>query len=101
MKKIIALILILLFVAGTAEADLYYRFANIVDLEYDTDCVTADDGIGNLWEFYGCDYFFFDDLIVMIIDDNGTPDYIYDDTVLNAYTCDAETAEQLIAESRK
>ena len=101
MKKILAIILILLFVAGSAEADLYYRFGNVVDLEWDSDCVTADDGMGNLWEFYGCDYFFFDDLIVMLNDDNNTPDYIYDDMVVNAYSCDRDTAEELIKAYRK
>lgn len=101
MKKIIAFILILLCLTATAEADLYYRFGNIVDLEWDSDCVTADDGIGNLWEFYGCDYFFFDDLIVMIIDDNGTAEYIYDDIVVNAYGITAEDAQILIKNLQK
>lgn len=100
MKKILALILMLIIIASTAEADIYYRFGNIVDLEWDSDCVTADDGMGNLWEFYGCDYFYFDDLIIMLIDDNETKYYIYDDVVVNAYSCDRETAERLIKNSK-
>ena len=96
MKKLIALILILVTISTTATAELYYRFGEIVDLEYDTDCVTADDGLGNLWEFYGVDWFYTSDLIVMFIDDNNTPDYIYDDAVVNAYTITAEDAQRLI-----
>ena len=87
MKKLIAILLvlaILLPVGGMAER-IYYRFANVIDLEYLDDIVTADDGLGNLWEFYGVDYFEYGDLIIMLMSDNGTPDYIYDDYVLNAY----------------
>ena len=96
MKKLIVLWLILICVATTAEAKLYYRFGNIIDLEWDTDIVSADDGMGNIWEFDGCDYFFVDDLILMIMEDNDTPDYIYDDKVINAYGILAEDAEALI-----
>lgn len=99
MKKLIAIILLLaILLPMGAEAELYLRFGNVVDLEYDCDCVTVDDGMGNLWEFYGVDYFFFDDLAVMIMSDNDTPDWIYDDIVVNAYRCDEEDAEQIIQE---
>lgn len=87
MKKLIALLLLLILlpIVGVGET-LYYRFAEVVDLEYIDDIVTADDGLGNLWEFYGVDYFEYGDLIVMIMSDSDTPDNIYDDVVLNAYT---------------
>ena len=87
MKKLIAVILILavLLPVGAMAGNLYIRFATVVDLEYLDDIVTADDGLGNLWEFYGVDYMEFDDLIVMFMDDNNTPDWIYDDYVLDAY----------------
>lgn len=87
MKKVLVLLLllsILLPVGGMAE-HLYLRFANVIDLEYLDDIVTADDGLGNLWEFSGVDYFEYDDLIIMIMSDRGTPDWIYDDYVVNAY----------------
>ena len=89
MKKIalITLLVVALLMGGAAaESQLYYRFGNVVDIEYDTDFVTVDDGYGNLWDFYGVDWFFYGDLVVMIMSDNGTPDWIYDDVVLNAYT---------------
>ena len=98
MKKLIAIILLILLIPMVAMADakLYYRFGNVVDIEYDTDCVTVDDGMGNLWEYYGVDYVFQGDLVVMIMSDNDTPDCIYDDIVLNAYKCTEEEAEDLI-----
>ena len=102
MKKFFALCLmiaILLTATATAETSeaMYYRFGNVIDLEYDTDVVTVDDGLGNLWEFYGVDYLFYGDLVVMIMSDHGTPEWIYDDFVLNAYKCDIEEAEDIIA----
>jgi len=99
-KKCIILLIALLCVFATASADRYIRFANIVDLEWDSDCVSADDGLGNLWEFYGCDEFFVADLIVMIIDDNGTAEYIYDDSVVDAWRCTVDEAHEIIRSMR-
>ena len=90
MRKIIAIIIALLLITSMAEADLYYRFGNIVDIEYDTDFITFDDGMGNLWDGYNpyvAMHCFYYDLIVAIMDDNGTPDWIYDDIVCNMYPC--------------
>lgn len=87
MKKLITLITLLVLLPVVAMGEtIYYRFAEVIDLEYLDDIVTVDDGLGNLWEFYGVDYFEYDDLVIMIMSDNGTPDNIYDDIVLNAYT---------------
>lgn len=100
MKKVIAILIAIICIATTAEADLYYRFGNVIDIEYDSDFVTVDDGMGNLWDFYGVEYMFYDDLVVMIMDDSGTADWIYDDKVVNAYKCDFETAEELVRNVR-
>lgn len=96
MKKLIATILITIFLMATAEADEYFRFGNVIDIEYDTDCVTVDDGLGNLWEFFGCDWYFYGDLVLLTMDDSNTPDWIYDDRVIKAEPCTAEQAEELI-----
>ena len=103
MKKLIALMLLILFIpmVATAEEKLYYRFGNVIDIEYDTDCVTVDDGLGNLWEYYGADYVFFGDLVVMIMSDNGTDDWIYDDVILGAYKCTEGEAEELIVQVKE
>ena len=101
MKKLIAITLLIVTLITVASAEesaerMYLRFGEVVDLEYDTDCVTVDDGLGNLWEFYGVDYFFFGDLAVMIMSDNGTADWIYDDYVINAYICSMEDAQEIV-----
>ena len=88
MKKILAVLIVLLCLVTTAEAELYYRFGNVVDIEWECDMVTVDDGLGNLWEFFGCDFYEYGDLVVMILADNGTPDWIYDDSIMGAYLCD-------------
>ena len=100
MKKLIATILLLILIFGTATAEctLYPRFGNVVDIEYDSDFVTVDDGLGNLWDFYGVDYFMYGDLVIMIMTDSGTPNWIYDDMVENAYKCSEEDAEKIIQE---
>lgn len=104
MKKIIATILILFILMATATADQYYRFGEIIDIEYDTDFVTVDDGMGNLWEFMSApiaEYYYYGDLILMIMDDNDTPDWIYDDKVLQPIACDLEDATQILTRYRE
>lgn len=89
MKRIIiALILLcMLFTTATAEYErLSIWFGNVIDLEWDTDCVSIDDGLGSIWEYYGCDQFFYDDLVVMVIDDKGTAEWA-DDSVIFAMQC--------------
>ena len=104
MKRIVAVILLLVCFMGSAEAELYPRFGNIVDIEYDTDFVTVDDGLGNLWDFMSTPialWHFYGDLVVMLMDDNETPEWIYDDKVLDAYYCDVADSEEIIAEWRE
>ena len=101
MKRLIAILVVLVLLPLSASAELYILFGNVIDLEYDTDCVTVDDGYGNLWEFYGVDFYFYGDLVVMYMSDNDTPDWIYDDYVTNAYKCTAEEAQEIISEYRE
>ena len=98
MKKPIAILMLIVLIpiCAMAEADMYCLFGTVVDIEYDTDCVTVDDGDGNLWEYYGVDYVEYGDLVVMLMWDNDTPDWIYDDYVLNAYKCTQGEAEELV-----
>ena len=101
MKKLIAIILLLVSITSVASAEqnLYLRFGTIVDIEYDTDFVTVDDGFGNLWDFYNYPlsaYNYYGDIVVMIMSDAETPDWIYDDDVINAYFCTGEEAYEII-----
>ena len=103
MKKIIALILIIACIGGvaTAEGRLYPRFGNVVDIEYDSDFVTVDDGLGNLWDFYGVEFYLYGDIVLLVMNDNGTPDWIYDDRVENAYKYTLDNALEFIRQFRE
>lgn len=101
MKRIIIIAIVLAFVASVASAEqsLYLRFGNIVDIEYDTDFITVDDGLGNLWDFYdyelsACNYY--GDIVVMIMADAETPEWVYDDVVIYACACTKEEAYEII-----
>mgnify|MGYP006988908499 CR=1 FL=1 len=102
MKRLIVCLLALaVLLPMAAEAELYPRFGNIVDIEYDTDFVTVDDGLGNLWDFYSAPiamYYYYGDLLVLLMDDNNTPDWIYDDQVIDAYYCNEEDCAEIVKE---
>lgn len=60
----------------------YPKASYVVALNYESDTVTVEDATGNLWDFYGCEDCMEGDIIVMTMDDNGTPNSIYDDEIL-------------------
>ena len=60
----------------------YSKASYVVALNYESDTVTVEDATGNLWDFYGCEDYMEGDIIVMTMDDNGTPNSIYDDESL-------------------
>ncbi len=91
MKKIVAIIIalaaIITLVPMTAKADtvehhLYAKTAVVIELDYDSDTVVLSDGAENLWAFYGIEDWQIDDFASMLMDDNGTPDTIYDDIIV-------------------
>ena len=100
MKKFLMIALALLLISGgaTAERSEYPRFGNVIDIEYDTFCYTIDDGMGNLWDYFADDYFFQDDLVCMVMDDNGTPDYLYDDCVVDCIKITYEDGLKIVTE---
>ena len=98
MRKIIVFIIMTAMMLSVASAEHYIRFGNVIDIEYDTDCVSVDDGLGAIWEFYGYDDFYYGDLVCMIMDDRGTYYYANDDTVLYAFPCTVEEAWQIVEE---
>ena len=101
MKKLIAIIILFACIASVASAEqnLYLRFGTIIDIEYDTDFVTVDDGLGNLWDFYDYDlsaFNYYGDIVVMIMADAETPEWIYDDMVIYACACTEEEVYEII-----
>ena len=90
MKKVIAIalaIIALLAFVPTAQADthrVYAKTAIVVELDYDSDIVVCSDGAENLWAFYGIEDWQINDFVSLLMDDNGTPEMIYDDIIIEA-----------------
>lgn len=84
MKRIIALTLILLSLVISSSAEYYPRTAFITSFDYTTDCVIVTDWAGMEWEFIGIEDWQIDDIVSMMMDDNNTPDNIYDDIIILA-----------------
>jgi len=84
MKRIIALVLILISLVASSSAEYYPRTALVTSLDYTTDCVIATDWAGIEWEFTGIEDWQINDLVSMMMDDNNTPNTIYDDIIVKA-----------------
>lgn len=89
MKKIliIAFALILLiptFAKADNEHRLYAKTAIVIELDYDSDTVVCSDGAENLWCFYGIEDLQINDFVSLLMDDNGTPEMITDDIIIEA-----------------
>lgn len=71
--------------ATGAPADLgfYAKTMTVVDVDEDTDIGIAEDATGNLWEFDGIEDLYENDGISVLMCDNGTPQTIYDDVIVD------------------
>ena len=71
--------------AAVAVDNFYTRTGIVVDLDYDTDVVTVVDGADLVWQFTGCEDYCIGDLVEMLMQKTGKPDYILDDVIFS--TC--------------
>ena len=71
--------------AAVAVDNFYTRTGLVVDLDYDTDTVTVVDGADLVWQFTGCEDYCIGDLVEMLMQKTGKPDYILDDVIFS--TC--------------
>ena len=71
--------------AAVAVDNFYTRTGLVVDLDYDTDVVTVVDGADLVWQFTGCEDYCIGDLVEMLMQKTGKPDYILDDVIFS--TC--------------
>lgn len=62
---------------------LYPKTAVVTELDYVTDIVTVEDCNGFEWEFEGCEDYMIDDVVGLIMYDNGTKE-IFDDQIVEA-----------------
>ena len=81
MKKILAVILVLLSLAGVASADLYPAVGIVYDLDYENDTVVFEDFCGFLWKLEGIEDWDIGDVGAMLMDDLDT-ESIFDDVIL-------------------
>lgn len=65
-------------------ANTYPKTTVCLAVNHQTDTVTVADCNGTEWKFSGCQDFEEGDLIALIMNDNGTQNYIWDDTVVTA-----------------
>ncbi len=88
MKKVITLIIMALIVvtiainAKAANAhEVYPRAMEIVEFEHYTDTVVCVDAVGLEWAFYGIEDWDIGDLVIVMLDNNGTPNTMVDDII--------------------
>ncbi len=86
--------------AGAAKAPaapdvsgIYARSAAVVSLYYGADVVTLEDSQGIMWEFYGCEDWNPGEVADLLVWNNGTPETIFDDVILQALYSGYTTAD--------
>lgn len=89
MKKLIAIILILVSLVSVSCADfsVYPLGGRIIDFNYEEDEVFFVDANGNVWVFYETEDWEIDDFVACLMWDGGTPDDIWDDEILDVCYC--------------
>lgn len=56
----------------------------VVGLDFEQDLVTISTGSGLLYEFYGIEDLYMGDIIAVTMDDNGTPETVLDDKIIDS-----------------
>ena len=90
MKRIVSVLFVLvvtliLFVGRQHE--IYPTSMIVTEIDYENDLVTIVDFTGNAFQFFGCEDWCENDICAVIMDDNGTPETIYDDIITQVRYC--------------
>ena len=65
-----------------------YANCGIIDsVDYTTDTVSVKDFQGFVWQFTGCEDWDAGDICAMVMDNNATPDTIFDDVIISTNYC--------------
>ena len=92
MKKFVCVLLVMLMLFSLSSGIIaeakransqYARVAVVVKVNRKTDTVTCKDYTGNLWKFKGCEDWEKGDVVGMLMNDNGTPNKLKDDKIVN------------------
>lgn len=90
MKKIVLALILLIIASGIVmcactnepEHNVYPRAAFVSEIKSEDDIVVFADGAGFTWEWAGIEDWGVGDVAAMLMDDNGTPNSIYDDSIV-------------------
>ncbi len=86
-------------IAKPGTITMYSKTTICLAVNHQADTVTVADCNGTEWQFNGCQDFEEGDLIALIMNDNGTQNYIWDDTVVTArYSGGTKLFDQVYAE---
>ena len=81
--KTLLIILALMMAKYPAEPVTYEKIAIVIAVDYPADAVTVVDDSGELWQFIGAEDWEVWDRCKLSMNDNGTPDNVYDDPIVN------------------
>ena len=92
MKKIWKTLVLLLLIAnlfavfwsGKAESEVYPLAVRVDALDQQRDVVRFADGAGIAWEIVGIEDWQIGDVAALLMDDSGTPDFVFDDRIVEA-----------------
>ena len=90
MKKIVLALILLIIASGIVmcactnepEHNVYPRAAFVNEIKLKDDIVVFEDGAGFAWECQTIEDWVVGDVVAMLMDDNGTPNSIYDDYII-------------------
>lgn len=63
----------------------YLKLATVYEIDMETDTVILEDANGEQWGMYGNEDFEVGEQVGVIMNDNSTPNDIYDDTIIDCY----------------
>ena len=86
MRKIMAVLVLLVLVLGVASAEVYPMAFFVAEVNRKADTVILWDFNGGEWVWEGCDDWEESDICAGLIDDCGT-NFIYDDEIINLRYC--------------
>ena len=91
MKKglILGVVIVLLLEAPCLGlgSNYYPMMGMVIDFDYDNDTVFVVDCAGFIWGFYEIDDWNIGDYVALMMDDNNTPDDIFDDIIVMVRYC--------------
>lgn len=82
MKRAIIVIIAIVLVLSACGGSTTKTICSVVEI--DGDVVTVMDYAGELWEFHSTANWLVGEEVIVEFDDNGTPDYVYDDCIIGA-----------------